>query len=296
MRLFSPYNETLLVEPLYLNGNSLAFASSQAPDEAKRSLSIRDREGRQAEVQVSHWRKADDKTWICFAELLEGVLEPDWSAQGYQWRRSPRYPVGLRVRSSALPGYCALTHDLSGQGAQLQLEAPVSAGEELELALDLDAGFPELRVRARVCWSRMLAPWRCGVAFLEFFDDGKAQLEQYLGQRYGVSRQAIASDSQLDMELAVLNEPAYLHSSFEEGNRLVLKLITAEQVIEARFESPRLVFSDFSSRMVSVIAIDPQPGSSARTLLVDPSGKTLLELEGSRPDITCREARLHDLE
>lgn len=140
----------------------------------------------------------------------------------------------------------------------------------------------------------MTAPWFCGVVFLELDKVDRATLTRYLQQRYSAKVETHQSAQQADIAISVLETPAYLHSSFQESSALVLKLLTQEQVIEMRIEGARLVSSNLRSRLVSVIASDPRDESNVRTFLLDGEGTSLLELEGGLPEITCRQAKLHD--
>ncbi len=294
---FFSKDDCVLVQPLYRNGNSLAFACEEllTPDG---ELKVRDRDGRQAEVLVQQRRRADDQNWLYFAELLDGSLEPEWPVPGYQWRQSPRYPIGVRVRSPQLPEYAALTEDLSAEGAQLSTSGPLQVGDEIELYLDLDEGFPAVRGLGRVCWSQMTQPWRAGISFSDLDPESQSVLHAYLSRRYGESvLPGLAGESQPEtgFEPSVLEKMALLQSSFDEGDALVLKLLTNEEVMEIRFRGARVLQSDLSSQLVSRIITLQTPEGPTRTALVDPNGATLVEIESGAPEIICRGLRVHDL-
>ncbi len=287
----------VLVQPLYQNGNSLAFACDELL-EADHDLKIRDRSGQQAQVQVQQRRRADDRSWIYFAELLEGAVEPEWPAPGYQWRQTPRFPVGVRVRSPQLPEFSALTEDLSAEGAQLNTAGPLHVGDEIELYLDLDTGFPSVRTTARVRWSKMTAPWRAGVSFSDLDAAGQRAILGFLAQRYGqkVLPGLTPDQVQSDVEPAVLEKVALLHSSFDDGDFLVLKLVTHDEVMELRFRHAQVMQSNLTSQLVARIATQAMAEGSVRTWLVDPNGTTLVEIDSASPEILCRGLRTHDLD
>ena len=294
---FFSKDDSVLVQPLYRNGNSLAFACEELLN-PEAGLKIRDRDGHLAEVLVQQRRRADEKNWLYFAELLEGSLDPQWPVPGYQWRQNQRYPLGVRVRSPQLPEYSALTEDLSTEGAQLNTTAPLRVGEDIEIYLDLDNGFPAVRGMGRVCWSKMTQPWKAGVVFTELEPESQHVLQAYLSQRYGESvlpGLSVESDMDSEHEPSVLEKMALLQSSFDEGDVLVLKLLTNDEVMEIRFPGAKVLRSDLSSQLVSRIVTLPTPKGPTRTALVDPNGTTLVELESGSPEILCRGLRTHDL-
>jgi hypothetical protein len=288
----------VLVQPLYRNGNSLAFACDCLL-EGEQGLSVRDRGGHQAEVQVQQRRRADDRSWIYFAELLQGELEPEWPTPGYQWRITPRFPIGVRVRSPQLPEFSALTEDLSPDGAQLQLAGPLNVGDEIELFLDLDSGFPSVHCVGRVCWTRLTQPCRAGIAFLGMEGDGQAQLRSYLAERSEESvLPGLVAETveQPELEASVLEKLAFLQSSFNEGETLVLSLLTNDEVMEVRFPLAEVMSTNVTSRLVSRIITQETPEKRTRTWLLDPDGNPLAEIDSLSPEIMCRGVRVHDLD
>lgn len=291
-------DDSVLVQPLYRNGNSLAFACEELLEAVSTGLKVRDPEGRQAQVLIQNHRRADDHSWIYFAQLLEGEIEPQWPAPGYQWRRSPRYVVGLRVRSPQLPEYTALTEDLSLEGLQLATAGPLRVGEEIELHLDLDGGFPALHTMARVCWSRLTQPWKAGLAFSDMDSSSLATLRAYLGQRAHESRLPGFADQQEPgggHPPSVLEKMALLQSSYDDGDYLVLKLLTNNEAVEMRFLRPLVLQSNLQTQLVRRIITQPTAQGLTRTWLLDPQDSTLVELESTAPEIVCRGLRLHDL-
>jgi hypothetical protein len=93
--------------------------------------------------------------------------------QGACRRSSRRLETMVRVLSKELPGFQAVTRDVSLTGVQLVCDGPVAQGSYLNLSFDLDVvGFPELVMQA-VCvrcaeeaaTSRNAPKCRVGVAF-----------------------------------------------------------------------------------------------------------------------------------
>lgn len=290
-------DDSVLVQPLYRNGNSLAFACEELLASEK-GLKVKDREGRQAEVLVQHHRRADDHSWIYFAELLAGSLEPEWPTPGYHWRQAPRFTLGLRVRSPQLPEFAAMTEDVSLEGLQLSTTGHVPVGEEIEVHLDLDQGFPAVTALARVCWSKLTQPWKAGLAFTEMDVTNQNALRAYLSQRYSESvlpGLAVEEESVPAFEPSVLEKMALLQSSFDDGDYLVLKMLTHDEAVEIRFFKPQVLQSNLETQLVSHIVTQPTVEGLTRTWLLDPNGSTLVELESTSPEIVCRGLRTHDL-
>ncbi len=85
------------------------------------------------------------------ALLLQDVPRPDL---GRLARRSERIPIGIRVLSQELPGFRAVTIDLSMHGVQLQCEGLLEVGSYLNLTFELEMpDLPKLTLQAVVVWS-----------------------------------------------------------------------------------------------------------------------------------------------
>ncbi len=294
---FFSRDNSVLIQPVYRNGNSLAFACHSVLD-APDGVAVRDRSGSQAEVEIKQRRRVDESTWLYFAELISGDLDPGGgTAPGLRLRKHPRFPVGVRVRSPQLPDYMALTEDLSVEGAQLQVSGPVRVGEELQLELDLDGGFAPVRTLARVCWSRLSSPWRAGVAFVRIEDEGQADLRAFLGQRYGDFEPPGDDGPPADVpDQSMLRKHAFLHSSYDDGDAVILKLITEDEVMELRFSRPKVLHADLVTQMVGNIVTQPGVNGFTHTRLLDPDGQVLIEIESIPPDIICRGIRAGELD
>ena len=294
---FFSKDTSIEVQALYRNGNSLAFACESLLEDHDQ-VTVKDREGHQAAVQIQNRRRADDRSWIYFAEVLSGDLEPDWAAPGYAWRQTARHAVGVRVRSPQLPEYSALTEDLSPDGAQLQTFGPLQVGDEIEIYLDLDNGFPSIRLLARVCWSRLTQPWRAGVAFLDLDAQQRNSLANFLGERSGESVLPGLVDHTADsteVDASVLEKLAFWQSTTNVGDGLLLTLLTHDEVMEVRLPSSRVIGSNLTSRLVSRIVTQEAALGRTYTWLLDEEGATLAQIESGAPEIVCRGLRTHDL-
>ena len=109
----------------------------------------------------------------------------------------------FRVRSRDLPAYRAITFDLSQTGVQLETEAALVAGAELDLDLEFDReDISNFGCRARVVWSRpdlhRRSRFRSGLAFLPEDDQ----------QRTALARMATVLQTRSDADLETLLEEA----------------------------------------------------------------------------------------
>lgn len=293
---FFSQDNSVLVQPVYQNGNSLAFAAQTVIDAAS-GVAVRDYSGGHAQVEIRQRRRVDESTWLYFAELLSGELDSGQDVSTLRIRRSPRFSVGVRVRSPQLPEFMALTEDLSEEGAQLQLSGPIPVGEELQLELDLDGGYAPVQVLARVCWSRLTIPWRVGVAFMTIHEVGRADLRSFLEQRYGELSPRESQPQQTELpDQSMLRRHAFLHSSYDDGDAVVLKLITEDEVMELRFPKPKVLQADLVTQMVGNIVTQPGDGGLTETRLLDPQGHVLIAIESLPPDILCRSIRAGELD
>lgn len=96
-------------------------------------------------------------------------------------RDSVRHDIVFRVRSRQLPGYRAVTHDLSRSGLQLETEELLQKGAVLMLELEFDREeISDFNCPAEVMWSRpdekRAKRYRAGLAFRPSTDDEKRNL------------------------------------------------------------------------------------------------------------------------
>ena len=85
-------------------------------------------------------------------DLMSNVPKPDL---GRLARRSERIPVSVRMLSQQLPGFRAVSIDLSLHGAQIQCEGALELGTYMNVSLELEMpDLPKLTLQALVVWSR----------------------------------------------------------------------------------------------------------------------------------------------
>lgn len=86
------------------------------------------------------------------ADLMANVPKPDL---GRLARRSERIPIGIRMLSQQIPGYRAVTVDLSLHGAQIQCEGMLEVNSYMNVTLELEQpDLPKLGLQALVVWVR----------------------------------------------------------------------------------------------------------------------------------------------
>lgn len=294
---FLTKDTSVFIEPIYRNGNSLVFVADTLLEWEKPIL-VHDRVGMKGEVQVHQRRRTEARDWIYFALLTEGDFQPDSVLVGHKLRSSERHKIGIRVRAPQLPGYSALTEDVSLEGAQLLTSGPLRVGEEMALHMDLDEGYPEVKVIARVCWSRITQPIRVGVTFVDFQENSEQTLRNFLAARTG---QALPGGIEEDDSAAadhgtLLEREAYLKEAFEDELGVILKLVTHDEFLELRFSKPRVLECSLATRLVARIATEKMSDGQVRTTLVDSAGETLVELESALPEVFCRSLRTEDLD
>lgn len=95
-------------------------------------------------------------------------------------RQAERYDVAVRVKSRELPGYRALTDDISATGLQLETEGPLVKGQVLLLELEFDREeLPDFSCPAEVMWARdddNRRQFRAGLAFRPNTDKQRTDL------------------------------------------------------------------------------------------------------------------------
>ena len=84
--------------------------------------------------------------------LYSYAIRPDL---GRSARRSQRLPIGLKAVGRELPGFSAVTIDISLHGVKLSCHGPVKQGQMLNLTLESDTGsVPDIPLKGRAVWSR----------------------------------------------------------------------------------------------------------------------------------------------
>lgn len=134
------------------------------------------------EVVVDSARQLPDKSFLVVSKILgnseetqqmitviDSAPRPD---MGKLARRSERIPIGLRCLSQQLPGFRAVTVDLSLHGAQIQCEGLLEIGSVMDITFELEmSDLPKLTLRAIAVWScteeERRKAYRGGVEFTE---------------------------------------------------------------------------------------------------------------------------------
>lgn len=231
-------------------------------------------------VRVMAQRPAGDEAWLAVVEVLEGALPPAREELGelFGVRRTRRVPAVVRARGSELPGFTALTHDLSMEGVQLATAGPLEVGRTLELWLDLEHS---TRVTARVCWTRMAAPFHAGLAFEPLSRHAHHALREYLDL---VTGEGSAAVSRPDAE-APAEAGGSLQRCRHEGDTVWVELCTAAGVFAYRFDQVR---SAGEPRGVNVALVDTQPQTAQDvvTRFLDARGEPVFEVVSAPPVVT----------
>lgn len=139
-------------------------------------------QGLKMEIVVDSVRQLPDRSYLVISQIvgtpaeteqiclvLNDAPKPDI---GKLARRSERIPIGLRVLSQQLPGFRAVTIDVSLQGAQLQSEKLIAVDTVMDLTFELELNdIPELTLRGIAVWSaaeeERRKAFRVGVEFTE---------------------------------------------------------------------------------------------------------------------------------
>jgi len=129
-------------------------------------LSLPEPSGRKFDVDVrvlSH-RAGPNKRFVTVAVVETPKDFPD--LKGRPLRMSPREPHRLTLKSGELPGYRAVTHDLSVGGFKTELEGELVPGDQIEVTFEFEApsGFT-LDLRAQVQWVRAKGGGRFATGF-----------------------------------------------------------------------------------------------------------------------------------
>ncbi len=145
------------------------------------------------EVVIDSARQLPDKSFLVIGTILanheqlsqymtifETVPRPDI---GRLARRSERIPIGIRVLSQQLPGFRAVTTDLSLHGAQIQCEALLELNIYLNLTLELEMpDLPKLTLQGLVVWARAeeerRKAFRAGIEFTQQHPEVQALWEK----------------------------------------------------------------------------------------------------------------------
>lgn len=134
------------------------------------------------EVVVDSFRELPDKSMLVISHILgnpeetqnlvtviESAAKPD---MGKLARRSERIPISIRCLSHQLPGFRAVTTDISLHGAQVQCEGLIDVGAVLDITFELELNdLPKLTLRGVAVWSvqedQRRKAYRAGIEFTE---------------------------------------------------------------------------------------------------------------------------------
>ncbi len=167
-----------IVELVDLHEGKLVFRSNRRYAEGKEvevRLALPPGSGKVANmrIKVESCRKLESGGLLYSAKVLGEV--PGESHHGTvhdpSMRKAARHNVGVRVMSKDLPGYRALTIDLSQTGMQLEIDQKIGTGHSIRLNLEFDrVDLAAMDVEARVVWCRPHPTrddrFRCGVHFI----------------------------------------------------------------------------------------------------------------------------------
>lgn len=135
----------------------------------------------QVEVEVVSFDARED---AYRAKVADEVFVLD--AMRLERRREFRLNESLRVTSSDLPGYEAITEDLSLSGARLALKKPIKEGDYGVLTLHFQSAvIPdlELRFECRWCAEKSDQSYHCGIKFMSLERAHKQAIKRFIENR-----------------------------------------------------------------------------------------------------------------
>lgn len=132
-----------------------------------------------------------------FAALMADVPRPDL---GRLARRSERIPISIRMLSQQLPGFRAVTVDLSLHGAQIQSEGLLEVSTYMNVTLELEMpDLPKLSLQALVVWSRAeeerRKAYRAGLEFTQQHPEVQALWNKVYGRLLKMQGQSVLQKS-----------------------------------------------------------------------------------------------------
>lgn len=196
-----------VVEALDLRNNQLAIRSTKSykiGEKSKVRIQVPPGTGKviTVEVEVIERIPQDSRTSIYRTKVLTDLGDLEFRGDDPALRDKPRHAVNVRVRSRELPGFRATAIDFSRGGAQLVLEGPVEAGQQVTLHFDLD-GFrlETLSVQAEIMWCKTEGSQpNAGVRFVGTSpaqDGVVAELAEFLGDRANGQLEDLLSKAKL---------------------------------------------------------------------------------------------------
>lgn len=172
-----------------------------------RITAIRPAQGIKGFICVGFVAVPEEKLANLEEALRSYAPRPDLGISG---RRSPRLPISLRVMARELPGFGAVTIDISNHGVRLNCHGAVKQGLVVTMVIESDvASVENMHLRGRIIWSRENTGGRGHLAGLEFFDLNPTQadaLERYNKSLAGRLRGDVMHRQIADGEIVVRPE------------------------------------------------------------------------------------------
>lgn len=169
-----PRRQAISASYLSHEGNYLTFVSRFRPRQQALSLTLNAGEGDiRLEVQLKQARETRNGDFICQGEITQGaefLSQPQVPTSVQKYARTyPRTTARLRALSPTLPGFKALSMDLSQGGLKLETQDRMIPGTRIQMSLDLD--LPDqtpVPLTCRVVWCQQTG--KTYVVGLQFVD------------------------------------------------------------------------------------------------------------------------------
>lgn len=191
------FSKAPLVNLIGLNEHELLLVSNQAfkpGSQTKVRANLTNSSGQiklvTFKIGVSSVRPGESKgSWVCVAWLAEHLPFQPLLPRESTIRSTERVACCLRLASPDLPGFNALSIDLSQTGLQLRSRGPVAVGSTIRLRLEAHlTDWDSLHLRARVAWhlAETGGGHLLGVEFIDVDPETRqrlSQLDSYLNAR-----------------------------------------------------------------------------------------------------------------
>ncbi len=188
------------VDLVELNSNQIVFrATKQFKEGSQHSVrvAIPPGSGKLTTLSVHiHSVRTDELGHIHVGQLLDGPIVEE-KVTGEALRSADRAELAIRVMSPKLPGFRAMTVDLSATGLQIEMDGPLEVGAELPMKLEFDRfDLDSIECPVQVRWCRVSnerGRYRAGFMFLPE-DADKEQKLQIMGEFFNTASQADLRD------------------------------------------------------------------------------------------------------
>lgn len=176
-------------------------------------------------------------------------------------RQTERYPIVLRVRSSDLAAFQAVSSDISETGLQMKTGKPVAVGSQLALQIDLERDFGVLECRGTVRWCLLGREIRIGLAFAPLDTDNLVRFRRFLAFRQDELRKIMGDEPAKTgragepKRSALVSQPlkARVQSAQLQDEGLVLGLTTEGELVEWLFPNAELL--EFNPGNIATLAV-----------------------------------------